>query len=207
MAKEALVVDREILFSENYFQGFISSEEKNFINIILNNYTYRPRGDDLENNSQLQQIVPYVWIVNPKIKQVFIYKRASNQNYSEKRLRNKWSCGIGGHIDREDSKDPIINAMMRELREEVLMLNYPKPKIVGYLKDDKTEVGKVHFGIVAIAETQNEVKKNDEEMVECFFMSIPEFESLLKNPENDIESWTRLSWPFVKNYLESMTKE
>ena len=203
MAKEALIVPRKILFQDNEFQGFLPSEQRDFIQLILKNYKYHQRGEELENNSDLQQIIPYVWIINPKIKQIFAYRRASNQNYTEERLKNKWSCGLGGHIERQDSSDPIMQAMLRELQEEVLMQEYPKPKIIGYLNDDSNSVGKVHFGILAIAETTQLVEKGDEEMAEGRFMSISELESLFSNPENDIETWTQLSWPAVKEYLLS----
>ncbi len=201
MPKEALVVPRDILFGENHFQGFVPATEKDFLQTILKNYNYHPRGDELETNNQLQQIIPYVWIVNPQTKKVFAYRRAPNKKYSEARLRNKWSCGLGGHIERQDGENPIIAAALRELTEEVKITNYSQPKIIGYLKDDSNEVGKVHFGVVAIVETTHPVEKGDDEMAECKLLTIKEFESLLSNQEVDIETWTKLSWPFVKNYL------
>ncbi len=202
MGKEALIVKRDILFKEKYFHGFLTADDYEFIPIILDNYEYHFRGDGLENNSALQQIIPYVWIINPREKKVFVYKRASGkQNYNETRLMNKVSCGIGGHIDREDSANPIENAMIRELMEEIKMENYPKPKIIGYLNDDSDSVGKVHFGIVAIAETFEDVKKGDKEMAEGKFYNVEEFEKILNDSKNEIESWTRLSWPFIRDYL------
>ncbi len=204
MTKEALVVERGILFKDKYFKDFLTADEHDYITTILKNYFYHERGDALENNHALQQIVPYVWIVNPKAKKIFVYRRAGNKNYKEKRLRNKWSCGIGGHIEKEDAANPIINAMMRELQEEVKMPVYPQPKIIGYLNDDSSDVGKVHFGIVAIAETTYDVEKGDDEMVEGKFMSVSELEGLFSNPNNDIESWTKLSLPFVKSYIENL---
>jgi hypothetical protein len=66
--------------------------------------------------------------LNTKTKKVFAYKRIPGKgDYVEKRLMNKLSCGLGGHIDREDSADPIMNAMMRELEEEIEMKTYPHP--------------------------------------------------------------------------------
>lgn len=201
MSKEALVVPRDILFGENHFQGFVPATEKDFLQTILKNYNYHLRGDELENNYQLQQIIPYIWIVNRQEKKVFAYRRAPNKNYTEKRLRNKWSCGLGGHIERQDKENPIISAALRELSEEVKIKNYSQLKIVGYLNDDSNEVGKVHFGVVVITETTHSVEKGDDEMAECKLLTIKEFESLLSNQDVDIETWTKLSWPFVKDYL------
>jgi len=205
MGKEALVIRRDLLFREKYFQGFLSSEKYDFISLILEYFEYHPRGDELENNNLLQQIIPYVWIVNLKEKKIFAYRRASGKhNYQETRLMNKVSCGVGGHIDREDNDNPIENAMMRELMEEVVMSNYPKPKIVGYLNDDSDSVGRVHFGIVAVVEVNGDVKKGDDEMVEGKFYSIDELERLFSDSNVEVESWTRISWPFVKGYLKSL---
>lgn len=205
MAKEALIVKRDFLFKDKYFEGFLPVNEYDFIPIILENFEYHLRGEELENNSALQQIIPYVWIIKPKEKRVFAYKRASGkQNYQETRLMNKVSCGVGGHIDREDSDDPIQRAMMRELMEEVSIVKYPQPKVIGYLNDDSDSVGKVHFGVVAIAETTEDVKKKDNEMVHGQFYSIEKLEAILSNPKNDVEKWTRFSWPFVKDYLNKI---
>lgn len=220
--KEALVVKREILFKDKYFQGFLPAHEHNFISTILKSYGYHPRGNLLENNELLQQIIPYVWIVNSREKKVFAYRRAGNENYSEVRLRNKWSCGLGGHIERQDQENPafsgcsgspqgprhngnpIESAMMRELMEEVKMEAYPKPRVIGYLKDDTGDVERVHFGVVAIAETLGTVEKGDDEMAEGKFMTLGEIEALFANPENQIEAWTKLSWPYVRQHLSSL---
>jgi len=203
MAKEALVVPRDVLFRDKSFQGFLHASEFDYLPVILNNICYHQRGDELERNANLQQIIPYVWIVDIMTKKVFAYKRANSPNYAEVRLRNKWSCGIGGHIEREDSIDPIHTAMMRELKEEVRIKEYGVPRIIGYLKDESDSVGLVHFGVVALLDTPHEVSKGDDEMdSENFGMfSIDEFERMIANPDNELEGWSRLSWPFVKNYL------
>ncbi len=205
--REILVVKREVLFGDDYFQGFMPIENSFFIKIVLGNYFYKERNEELENDFTLQQIIPYVWIINPREKKVFAYRRAGKGNYRENRLMHKWSCGVGGHIDRdteEKADNPIIHAMRRELMEEVRMEDYPLPKIIGYLNDDSDSVGKVHFGVVAVSEINSDVDKNSEEIAECGFFSISELENLFNNPDNDVEKWTRMSWPFVKDYLEKL---
>ncbi|RZD30533.1 hypothetical protein CXT76_02335 [Candidatus Parvarchaeota archaeon] len=208
MSRQILVIKRDNLFKEKVFDGFIEEQQQDFIKNILEKYEYQERNDELERNSSFQQIIPYVWIVNPETKKIFAYRRAiGKQNYSETRLMNKWSCGVGGHIDKdteEKSTDPIIAAMMREMKEEVLMENYPLPKIVGYINDDSDEVGKVHFGVVALAETKHNVEKGDSEMAHGQFYSINELEEIFSNSENKIESWTKASWPYIKNYVSRL---
>lgn len=212
MGKEALVVERKALFGDLEFQGFLPRSERDFISTIVSNHYYHERGDDLENNVSLQQVITYVWIVNPQDKSVFLYKRKINDNkkngeYREMRYLNKYSGGVGGHIDRdteEGSDDPIMNAMMRELKEEVIMQSYPSPKIIGYVNDDSDSIGSVHFGIVGIVESNEDVKaREDEGLGSGKFYSIEEVDRIFNDAENDVEGWTLLSWPFVKSYLES----
>jgi predicted NUDIX family phosphoesterase len=205
MGDEILVVKRDLLFSEGESEGFIHAHERDYIKKINDHFEFQTRTEELEKNQNYQQPIPYVWIVNPETKQIFAYRRASKkENYNEKRLMNKWSCGVGGHIDREDVKDPIHRAMMRELEEEVKIREYPIPKIVGYININSTPVDSVHFGVVAIAETTHEVEKGDDEMAHGQFYSISELEDIFANPENDIENWTKVSWPFVRDYLEKL---
>ena len=210
MGKEALVIKRETLFKEKFFQGFLPLDAYDYFLIIKTNFFYHERGDALENDFSLQQVIPYVWIFNPEKKEVFLYKRTLNgkkqsDEYKEIRYLNKFSGGVGGHIDRdteENVENPIRAAMLRELKEEVLMTDYPIPEIIGYINDDSDSIGKVHFGIVAVAKTLESVVSNDAEGLSSGrFYTLEEIEQLFADPENEIENWTRISWPFVKDYL------
>jgi len=205
MSKEILVVPRNKLFSaNNQFQGFINSEEnKNFINTIMKNFEYLERNDSLEKNPNYKQIIPYVWLLNKETKKVFLYKRAKTGN--ESRLHDKYSGGVGGHIDQDtekDSNNPIMDAMIRELKEEVIMEKYPSPTILGYINDETGEVEKVHFGVVALGETKEDVKPA-EDMVSGGFYTIEEVDDLFSNPKTNVENWTKITWPFIKEYLLS----
>lgn len=201
MPKEALVVSRDVLFKDMHFEGFLPAAEHDFITPVLNNYTYHERGDKLEHDSSLQQIIPYVWLVNTGTKKVFAYTRTQSKgDYQEKRLLDKFSCGLGGHIDREDSEDPITNAMTRELQEEVIMKVYPEPQIVGYVNLEY-DVHAVHFGVVAIAHTTETDIASADGVKEGKWYSIEELEQAFSDPTKDVEEWTKISWSFVKNYL------
>ncbi|MBS3099256.1 NUDIX domain-containing protein [Candidatus Pacearchaeota archaeon] len=181
---QILIVKRKILFENQEFQGFCPIIYKDFSLTIKSNYEYKERTKELENNPLFKQVIPYVWIVNPKTKKVFLYKRSVKGE--ENRLHNKYSGGIGGHIDKETeehSENPVIDAMMRELKEEV-------------------KVGQVHFGVVALAETEENVSPAMH-MDGGKFYTIEEVESLILSPDNELESWSKFSWPFVKGYLES----
>ena len=205
MGDEILVVRRDILFKEGPFQGFVPSKLKNYMELIINNADYQIRTKELENNSAWQQPIPYVWLVNPQTKKAFLYQRDTKGN--ESRLHNKYSGGVGGHIDKKETidgqGDPVTQAMIRELKEETVMSQYPIPKIVGFINDDSEPVGEVHFGVVAIAETTHEVKPA-EEMAHGRFYSIEEINEIFNNPSTNVEGWTRMSWPFIKDYLNKL---
>lgn len=202
MEKRALVVKRDILFKQHYFQGFAPLAQHDFLILIQKNHSYHLRGNQLENDESLQQIIPYVWIIDPSKKSVFAYKRSAGKDYQEKRLHSKFSCGVGGHIEQETEKnvsDPVMAAMIRELKEEVTMETYPTPTITGYINDDRDAVGRVHFGIVGVVETTLPVTKGDDEMVSGQFYTKEELEKAFADPSNDVEAWTQLTWPFIRD--------
>ncbi|MEK6927861.1 MAG: NUDIX domain-containing protein [Nanoarchaeota archaeon] len=206
MVKEVLVVKRKTLFKEKAFQGFIEMND-NFLDLIMDNCEYQLRNEDLEINPDFKQIIPYVVIVNPQTKQIFGYKRFKKMaGIHEMRLHDKFSFGVGGHIDREEEvEDVIFDALMRELREEVKMEEYPVPNLIGFVNDDSTEVGEVHLGIIAIAETLGSVGKMEgDEVRDEKFYSIEEIDALLENKEIEADSWTRIAWQAVKEYLTKL---
>ena len=197
-----LVVKRDDLFGENHFEGFRPLGEHDFIGHILGNHYYEERNDELENNTEHLQIIPYVWIINPLLKKAFIYQRSLGKDYQETRHVNRYSGGVGGHIDEEEHEgDPIIHAMNRELREELVMNDYPNAKFIGYINDDSDMYNKVHFGIIGLAETHEDVIPTDDGIKSGSFYSIEEIERLFEDPDSEVESWTKLSWPHVKRYI------
>lgn len=201
MAKIALVVKREILFKDRYFEGFLPIEKNDYVRAILKNFSYAERTDEMEHDRRLKQIIPYIIIINSGAKKIFAYRRAPDQRYYEARLRNHWSIGIGGHIEKTDAKSPIESGMMRELKEEVKMKIYPEPKIIGYINDDEGPE-EFHFAVVYILDTTFSVEKGDDEMVDCRFYSAREFEKLITTQGNELEKWSRIAWPVIKKYFD-----
>src|SRR3989344_7918816 len=102
--QEILVVKRKYLFdnNKNYFNGFSSAENLNFISRILSNMEWKRRGD-MEIDPSYKQPIAYCAIVNPESEKVFAYIRSKrDEHYGEKRLQGKLSVGIGGHIEKRD---------------------------------------------------------------------------------------------------------
>ena len=199
-----MVVDRATLFADVYFQGFSPAEELDYESIIQDNYFYDARGK-VETMPQYKQPIAYAIIVRKDTKEIFAYQRSSvDGQYEEKRLRGKWSWGIGGHIDKVDldNGDPIAASLAREMEEEVEITGYDPPQILGYINDDTTEVGEVHFGLLYLIMTDcKTVQPRDGEIAWGGFLPASQLDEICSNGESSVESWSEISITPLKKAL------
>ncbi len=100
-----------------------------------------------------KQIIPYcvVWTGDEFGTYVLGYKRTKHSG--EGRLHEKWSIGVGGHINPIDGQNDGVgrycSAIVREIEEEVgLKLERKWHKVEAVIYDDSNDVGKVHLGVV-----------------------------------------------------------
>ena len=201
--KEILVIDRATLFAESYFQGFAPADGIDYSAIIHDNYFYKRRGD-VEPDPAFKQPIAYAVIVNKETKHIFAYQRAVTESYTETRLRGKWSWGIGGHIDKVDSEeqDPILTSLFRELQEEVEIDEYDAPQILGYINDDESKVGAVHFGLLYLIETSStKVKPKDQEISWGGFMSYDQLEEICMIADKNVETWSEICLEPIRKAL------
>jgi predicted NUDIX family phosphoesterase len=105
----------------------------------------------LEEDPSFKQIISYAIISNKK--SYYLFKRRSGQR--EKRLHNKLSLGVGGHMNPRDSMESkeqyITDELKRELFEEVKLLNgclIEDIEFIGFINDDTIPVGRVHIGLL-----------------------------------------------------------
>jgi len=204
--KSIMVIKKEILFNDNYFEGFRTVKGVDYQLRILENYEWMERVI-AENNPSYKQPIVYMIIINPSLKQIFVYQRSFQEAvYSEKRLQGKLSLGLGGHIERVDfetgCKNPILASGLRELKEEVEIKGSTNPRMLGYINNDSDNVGKVHFGILYILETNARiVKPKDPEIESGGLRTIKELEKIYSSSGFTVEEWSRISFEPVKNYL------
>lgn len=105
-----------------------------------------------ETDPSVKQLIPYCVLMRPSGR-VFAYRRTKKGG--ESRLHDKWSVGIGGHIEPVDGEqvswDTYYRGMAREVEEEVGLKLHSggiRDSVAGLLYDNSDEVGRVHFGVV-----------------------------------------------------------
>ncbi|MBI2508344.1 NUDIX domain-containing protein [Candidatus Woesearchaeota archaeon] len=197
-----MAVENNKLFNNDYFQGFKSHDEVDYVSRILEDYKFVKRGP-IEINFEHKQPIGYALLINPSLKKVFAYQRS--QKGGDKRLHNKWSWGIGGHIEKteEERDNPIYASLLREIKEEVLINGeIENIRVLGYLNDDSDEVGKVHFGILYLVETDStEIKPLDSEIEVGELKTIKELEEICASDECIVEGWSEIALEPLKRYL------
>lgn len=186
---EQVLVVPTLLFHElGQFQG-VNTNVAPYLKTLLDPaYTsYRPR-DQMEHDPSYKQLIPYcIFRCGDTI---FNYKRGKLQG--EGRLHSKRSIGVGGHIctlDQHPTRSPYVEAMHREIAEEVEVNSPYTDRLVGLLNDDLTEVGRVHLGIVHIFEVElPKVLPREKSMLEAGFASTDE----LRREIDQFETWSQL---------------
>lgn len=196
-ASEVMVVERDVLLGERSFQGFSPAAAYDYESIILRSSRYAPRRN-VEQDPSFKQPIAYCVITNPSASLVFAYRRATGEGeYDEERLRGKWSIGIGGHIglaDSDASPDPIRASMQRELEEELFWEGPFRPRIIGYINDDVDMVGKVHFGLLYLTETDAlKISPRTEEISVARMVSAREWGAMIASGNDAIEGWSLIA--------------
>jgi predicted NUDIX family phosphoesterase len=141
-------------FLKNFAGGFVNDPDlvRSILFSVLDSavLSYKDR-EEAETDESFKQVIPYC--VLKWGKHYLAYRRTKKGQ--EARLHDKWSIGVGGHINPQDgengSLDTYGKAVRRELFEEVgLDRVYPEDigGSIGLLYDDSNQVGRVHFGVV-----------------------------------------------------------
>jgi predicted NUDIX family phosphoesterase len=214
MPEQVLVVPRTELFvaEEAGFSGVQQDGVDGYLERIARCGRFAPR-DDVEEDPSLQQIIPYgmVCFDDPGDgAHVFLMRRTRGGN--ESRLHDRYSIGVGGHINpvdglssRTDSavvadpasvtdsgssprEDLVRAALERELAEELHVDTSYSVSCIGVLNDDSNAVGEVHFGVVYRIDVAGpEVRVRETDQLEGHFVPFAE----LSDYDERLESWSR----------------
>ncbi len=175
-------------------KGLIKADSEVLKRIVQNGLFLRR--SDLEEDPSFKQIIPYA-IISDK-ESFYLFRRTSGQ--TEKRLHNKFSLGVGGHMNPHDpmgSKEQyLIDELKRELFEEVRLLNgclIEDIEFIGFINDDTIPVGRVHIGLLYNIHVSNkEVYINETEKMKADWTD----RSGLTEFYEGMETWTKIIFDF-----------
>ena len=171
-------------------QGLIK-ENSEVLKRIVQNGLFRKRSE-LEEDPSFKQVIPYAVISNNE--SFCLFKRRSGQ--TEKRLHNKLSLGVGGHMNpgnsRESDDQYLINELKRELFEEVRLLNgcaIEDIEFIGFINDDTIPVGRVHIGLLYnIHVSSKNVVINETDKMTADWVDKPDLAEFYEG----METWTKI---------------
>lgn len=182
--ENVLFIERKILESAVDLSQEIIPMSESLLNSL--SYGFVPRAA-AETDATKKQLIPYVLLLDSEGR-VLVYRR----NGSEKRLSQKFSAGIGGHVnDGDDSGnllDTLLKGACREIQEEICLTVLPKQlKMIGMINEEVTEVGHSHTGVVFSLDVDGKCMNFDKEIAE------PEWLNPKDVPFENAELWTALA--------------
>ena len=192
MAKDEqiLVVERPLIEQIGMFQGLTLNVRPYLDALFSGTAVFKPRSV-METDPGYKQLIPYVMMrCGGRYLTYLRGKRAGEQ-----RLVGQRSVGIGGHINPVDDmslfsfRDTYLNAVRREVDEEVDVQTGFSDRIVALLNDDTNAVGQVHLGVVHLWTLESEAVTKKEQMItQLGFMDLDELQAV----RGEMETWSQL---------------
>ena len=182
--------------------------------------TLRRRGD-VETDTSLVQPIPYAVVIAPFGEageaKVLMYKRSAKGG--ESRLQDKYSIGIGGHINGIDVENyfasptedsPCSACLFRELFEElgaeelnceaVMLSETP-------IYDDSEDVSSVHIGLLYTVVLSSVPEINVEDtLTSVEWVSLPDLAPGTERFEK-LEGWSKYAAELLVNSIENASEE
>ncbi len=199
--ERVLVVERRIVEEVGIFHGLAFDVERYLERLFAPGVLRFMTRSAAETDPSFKQLIPYVLMSHRgKYLSYIRGKRAG-----ESRLVAKRSIGIGGHINPVDEmplftaesyRPMYLNAVEREVAEEVSVEAGHTDKIVALLNDDSNEVGSVHLGVVHhwILDS-DKVARKEQMITQMAFLTPPE----LNEVKDSLETWSQLCLPLLKD--------
>jgi len=146
-------VPTRIVFPTGSWHGFISSGLGGYEEMIRGHAEFMPRAQ-VEDDLAYQQIIPF--LVFRHRDRYFLTRRLRAS--SERRLRQQYSLGLGGHVNSDDALggDALERGIEREWSEEVIYKGGLSRRLIGLINDDSSPVSRVHLGLVYLVEADSD---------------------------------------------------
>lgn len=139
------VVPRAALIPGHGWHGVRTTALAESLDAIARLGEYRPR-PAMEIDPAWKQVIPYLVLRDGPC--YFLMQRS--RGGADARLHDRWSIGVGGHLNPGDGG--LIGGLEREWHEELVAEFVPDFRPIGLLNDDTTDVGRVHLGVVYVAD-------------------------------------------------------
>jgi predicted NUDIX family phosphoesterase len=173
--------------STGSWRGVLRGDLTPYLDLFAREGTYRPR-DEAETDPEWKQVIPYLVLRNRG--SLFLMRRT--RAGSDARLHERYSIGIGGHVNPEDGG--IDGGLVREWKEEVDAAFTPEFRPVGLLNDDTDPVGQVHIGVVFAAEAADRpVAIRETEKLEGAFVAPAD----VLRVYDRLETWSALVYDYI----------
>jgi predicted NUDIX family phosphoesterase len=178
-----------------YKKKGLIEENSDVLKRIVQNGLFLKRSE-LEEDPSFKQIIPYAIISNQD--SFYLFRRRSGQ--TEKRLHNKFSLGVGGHMNPDDSPESkeqyLVDELKRELYEEVELLNgclIEDIEFIGFINDDTIPVGRVHIGLLYNIHVSNkEVYINETDKMTAAWIDKSNLAEFYKG----METWSKIVFDY-----------
>ena len=139
----------------------------------------------VEDDPSQKQVIPYLVLRDGS--DIFLMRRT--RAGADARLHDRWSIGIGGHLNPGDGG--LAGGLAREWREELVAAFEPEFSFLGLLNDDESEVGRVHLGAVFAADAGGRtVAVRETHKLEGRFAS----PAAVRAVYGAMETWSQLTW-------------
>lgn len=167
-----------------------------------------------ETSTTTRHPIPYTVMFDSGTREILLYRRGAK--VGENRLSGNASCGFGGHVDIDGDllqvatgennffspNAAVMYTADKELEEE-LGKDFRKCKtsIVGILRDDSNEVGKVHLGVVMVKYILRELIEDTNEQ-ELNFIGWTKLSDIdVDDPTLNLENWSKLVISYLQENL------
>jgi predicted NUDIX family phosphoesterase len=183
-----LVVPRRLIVPDRGWRGITTERLDATLATIATEARYEPRRA-MERNPAFKQVIPYLVLRDADRYFLMCRTRAGGDD----RLHDRYSIGVGGHLNPGDAD--VHGGLVREWHEELAADFTPRFELVGLLNDDDTEVGRVHLGIVFVADAAGRpVAVRETEKLRGAFAPAAEVHAV----RTRLETWSELTFDFLR---------
>jgi predicted NUDIX family phosphoesterase len=186
--EQVLVIPRTAIMDDPGWVGVRAERIEEFPGIVDRDGAFVDRAS-AERDRTLKQVIPYLVLSDgPRL---FLMQRT--RAGGDRRLHDRWSIGVGGHINPGDGG--LAGGLRREWAEEIEADFVPDFRLVGLLNDDRNDVGSVHIGAVYVADAGGRaVAVRETDKLSGAFASRPAVVAVADR----LETWSALVLDFLE---------